>query len=247
MPGSARVLSWASLIMAICAPAQASSPVREAIQRYVNAVAVAETGEAHRGIESTLSVIDDLRHVLLAHVPDGKLSVLESLPEADFAWLEQLPGLYVQRIEVLVVNPVPDFFVALAARVGDEADRRFASALADTYPNAKWPVYVEPRTDYSGCTAFGEGKLLDTYLLWSAMERDFADRYVTQVSLERGRIRDKITRSTCACGDVASVVREFEAIAAALDPADAILPPVRERLSKVQEGRSNIRFGCIPG
>ena len=244
MPTHPRALVWALLLTAMSTFAQ---PVREGIDAYTKAVATAESAAAPGSIESALAAIDDLRDVLLARVPDGTLSVLESLPEVDFARLEALPGVFVQRIEVLVVKPVPSFFAALAARAGDEADLRFASALSGAYRNAKWPTYIEPQTDYSGCTAFGKGKLLEAYRLWSAMERDFPDRYVTAVSRERGQVQRNITRSTCACGDAVAVVREFEQIAATLDPADPIVAAVEERLSAVKEERSNIRFGCVSG
>lgn len=62
-----------------------------------------------------------------------------------------------------------------------------------------------------------------------------------------GRVQEAIATSTCACGDAASVLRELERIAAALNPADPMLPTVRERLAALDEGGSNIRFGCTSG
>ncbi len=137
-------------------------------------------------------------------------------------------------------------FGPLAARAGDQADRRFAAALAATYDNY-WPVYIRRQTDYSGCTAFGEDRLLDIYLAWSAVERDFPGRYVAAVARERDEVASDITGSTCACGDAASVVGELERIAAALTPADPILMAVNERLAELDEGRSDIRFACRSG
>jgi len=233
------------LFTTACPLAQSLSAAREAVEAYRDAIAAAQSGTTPRGIESALAAIDDLRDVLQPDVPDGTRSVLESLPEHDFARLEELPGVYVQRIEVLVVNPEPDFFLELSARVGDEADRRFASALAAAYRNAKWHVYVQPQTDYAGCTVFGEGRLLKAYLAWSAMERDFPDRYVLAVARERDRVEENITRSTCACGDRVSVIEGLEGIAAALTPADPILAAVEARLAALYAGRSNMRFGCI--
>ena len=237
-----RILVWALLFTATSTFAQS---VRGAVDAYGNAIAAAESAVAPGAIESALEVLDDLRELLQADVPGGTRSVLESLPEHDFARLEELPGVFVQRIEVLVVSPEPDFFLELSARVGDGADRRFASALAAAHRNAKWHVYVQPQTDYAGCTLFGEGRLLETYLAWSAMERDFPDRYVTAVARERHSVEDRITRSTCACGNRASVVEGLERIAAALTAADPILAAVEERLAALYDGRSNMRFGCI--
>ena len=240
-------LIWALLLAATSTLAQTLPAGREAIDVYRNAIAAAESAESQRRVESVFAAIDNLRGVLFADVPGDTRTVLESLPEADFARLVELPGLFVQRIEALVINPEPGFFVDLAARVGDKADQRFASTLAATYRNAKWPIYVEPQTGYSGCTAFGEGRLLETYLDWLDMARDFPDRYASVVTRERGRVQEAIATSTCACGDATSFVSELERIAAALNPADPMLPTVRERLAALDEGGSNIRFGCISG
>ncbi len=247
MPTRARALIWAPLFAATCTLAQMPPSVHHAIDAYRNAIAAAESATTSGGVESALAAIEDLREVLFADVPGGTLSVLESLPKADFALLEQLPGVLIQRIEILVVRPAADFFAELSARVGDQADQRFAAALAATYPDGYWPVYSQRQTHYSGCTAFGEGRLLETYLAWSAMERDFPRRYVSAVARERNAVVQKITTSTCACGDVASVVGELEQIAAALPAADPILAAVDERLAALDEGQSNIRFGCISG
>ncbi len=164
MPTRARTAAiWALLFWAACPLAQTLSAVFEAVDGYRNAIAAAEAGDTRRGIELALAAIDDLRAMLQADVPDGTLSVLESLSERDFARLAQLPGVFAQRIEVLVVNPEPDFFLALSVRAGDDADRRFASALAAAYRNPKWPVYVEPQIDYAGCTVFDEDRLAWKY------------------------------------------------------------------------------------
>ena len=245
MSGLGHISIWAVIVAAVTAGAQTSPSVRHQIEAYTEAVAAAESGAA-RGVESALAAVADLRQTLFAVVPGSTRSVLVDLPDTDFALLERLPGVTVRRVEILVVHPVPRFFSDLAARVGDRADQRFAAALVATHPESHWPVYVEPRTDYSGCTAFGDGRLLEVYLAWSAMERDFPGRYESAVSRHRDAVEERITRSTCACGDAASVVDELKRIVAALTPADPILPAVRQRLAAVEEGRSNIRFGCIP-
>ena len=237
---------WMLIVPAWACIAQTSPSVHQRIDAYRKAVAEAESGAQARGVESALTAIADLRQALLAHVPGSTRSVIEDLPAADFALLEQLPGVHVRRVEILVVRPVPRFFTELAARVGDRADQRFAAALAATHPDSHWPVYVEPQTDYSGCTAFGDGRIWSVYSAWSAMEREFPGRYTSAVARQRKTIEEAITRSTCACGDAASVVEELKRIAAALTPADPIFPAVRLRLAAVEEGRSNIRFGCIP-
>ena len=117
-------LIWALLFAATCTLAQMPPSVHHAIDVYRNAIAEAESAATPHGIESAFAAIQDLREVLFADVPGGTLSVLDSLPEADFALLEQLPGVRVRRIEVLVVHPDADFYVELSEQVGDEADLR---------------------------------------------------------------------------------------------------------------------------
>ena len=247
MSGHGHISIWVLIVAAVTTGAQTSPPVRDQIDAYLTAIATAESGATARGVELALTAVEGLKQALFAPVPGRSKSVLEALPETDFARLEQLPGVYVRRIELLVVHPVPRFFSDLAARVGDRADRRFAAALVVTYPDSHWPVYVEPQTDYSGCTAFGDGVLLEIYLAWSSMERDFPGRYESAVARHRDAVAVRTTRSTCACGDAASVVEELERIAAALAPTDPVLPAVRQRLAAIEEGRSNMRFECISG
>lgn len=242
----AHTLIWTLLFVATLTQAQTFPSVHAAMDDYGNALAAAESGTTPRGVESAFAAIQDLADVLLTDVPDGTRSVLESLPETEFALLQQLPGVLVTRVDILVVRPDAEFFVALAARAGDQADRSFTEALAATY-DSYWPVYVTRQTHYSGCTAFGEDRLLDIYLAWSAVERNFPSRYVAAVAREREEVASDIARSTCACGDAVSVVGELERIATALTPADPIFAAVNERVAALYEGRSGIRFGCRSG
>ena len=246
MSRHARTLTWVAIVAATTSAAQPVPSVQDEVDAYRDAIAAAESA-ATRGVESAFAAVVDLREALLALEPGGKQSILEGLSDIDFARVEQLPGVLIRRVEILVVHPDAEYFVTLATRVGDQADRRFAAALAATYPNGHWPIYVRPQTDYSGCTAFGAGDLLEVYLAWSAMERDFPRRYGSAVKREREAVVEKITSSTCACGDAASVVGELERMAAALARADPIRPAVYERLAALEDGRSNIRFGCISG
>ena len=239
-------LLWTLLFAATLTQAQTVPSVHAAMDAYRNALAAAESGWSPGGVESTFTAIHDLADVLLAEHSDGGSSVLESLPETEFALLQQLPGVLIMRVEILVVRPDPEFFLTLAAQAGDQADRRFAEALAATY-DGYWPVYIRRQTDYSGCTTFGEDRLLDTYLAWSALERDFPDRYATAVERERDAVASEITDSTCACGDAVSVFAELERIASALTPADPVLAGVNDRLATLYERRSDIRFACRSG
>ena len=247
MSTRASLLLLCLLCTATSALAQSSSPVEKVIHAYREAIAAAESGVPPYGVESAFAAVEDLGKVLHASVPGATGSFMERLPDAAFARLQQLPGVFVRRHEVLVVRPVPRFFLALADRVGDEADRRFAAALAGTYRHVYWPVYLRPQTEYSGCTDFEAGELLETYLAWSAMQRDFPDRHVSAVAEERRRVVDEITRSTCACSGRTSVVAELARIAAGLTPPDPILEAVEGRLRALDGERPEFRFHCISG
>lgn len=238
---------WAALLYTAVSAAAQTPAVRDAVDAHRAAIIAAESEASPNAVESAFASVETLRAVLLAREADGKRSVIETLSEAEFAALEQLPSVFVQRVEVLVVRPEPRFFVALAERAGDRADRRFAAALAATYPNAKWPVYIQPQTDYSGCTAFGEGSLRGAYVTWSELVREFPGRYELAVAQERDRVWEEIAESTCACGDEATVIGELLGIVRTLSPNDPILPAVRERLAAVEAGRSDIRFDCRSG
>ena len=238
---------WVLLFAATLALGQTSSTLNRAIDVYENAIAGAESGATPRGVEAALAAVWNLREELLARVSDDTRSVLEALSAAEFTQLAQLPGVFVRRGDVLVVHPDADFFSELAERNGDEADQRFAAALAATYPDGYWPVYVEGQTEYSGCTVFDEGRLLGTYLAWSAMEHDFPDRYASAVEHQLAAVSEHITTSTCVCEERAVAVVELERIVASPEPSDTIRAAVRERLAALNEGRSNIRFACISG
>lgn len=115
-----RVLLTCLLCTATSTLGQTSSSLEHAIDVYREAIAEAESGAMPHGVESALAAVDDLRKVLFASVPGETALFMERLPDANFALLQQLPGVFIRHQEILVVRPVPRFFVALAARVGNE-------------------------------------------------------------------------------------------------------------------------------
>ncbi len=241
-----RLLVCAALLSVTGVATETSPSIRPAIESYRSAIAAAEARAEPRGVESALAALRNLELLLHASVPGGRRSVLESLSEAEFAMVHQLPGVMVRREEILMVKPDPDFLVELSALVGDEADQRFAAALAAAHHYGRWHVYIQPQTDYGGCIDFEQGRLLETYLAWTAMERHFPNRYVSAVARERYAVVEAITKSNCACGDKASVVRELQRIARAVPPADSILDGVERQLAAL-DARSEFRFHCISG
>jgi len=173
--------------------------------------------------------------------------MIESLSDGEFQQLQRdLPGAIANREEVVFVEPDVDYFVKLAASRGTAADRRFFAALKIVYPESVWPAYIEQQTDCSGCTAFGTGKLVEAYRVWSEFQTAFPDRYGTAVRNELNRVSHEVTESTCACGDATSIQRELERFIQ-MFPTSAIRAKVEERLNALQAGKSDIRARCISG
>jgi hypothetical protein len=175
------------------------------------------------------------------------MTLLESLPDAEFERLARdLPGVVLNRDETIFVEPDPHFFVKLATARGDAADRSFFAALRTTYPTPGWPAYLEQQTDYSGCTRFGTGTLVDAYAVWSEFRRRFPGRYVSAAAAEADRVDKELTESTCACGDRASVQREIDLLLRRF-PAAPLPTRLLERLQALRSGRSGIRVRCQSG
>lgn len=154
----------------------------------------------------------------------------------------ELAGLAVNREEVVFVEPDVVFFRKLAAR-GDRADRASFAALSSRYPESVWAVYLEQQTDYSGCTRFGGGTLVSTYVVWAAFRRQYPKRYEQVSASHLDDIVEALTGSACARGDGGSVERELTELLRRAHGRD-IRAKVEARLLAVRRGRANIRFAC---
>ena len=225
--------------------AQRLDSAREAINTYLMAVQAAQKAPSSGQLEVAFNAISPLRDVLVLD-RDGNGRLLESLPERQFTELRrELVGLLVNREEVVFVEPDVLFFRRLARR-GDRADRAFFAALSSTYPESVWPVYVEQQTDYSGCTRFGSGTLVSTYLTWAAFRRQHPNRYETGSRSHLDEIVRTFTESTCACGDRASVEQELTEFLRRADASD-VRSRVAARLAAIRGDRANVRFRCTSG
>ena len=174
-------------------------------------------------------------------------SALESMPEIEFQALRrQLPGLILNREEVLIAGPEPSYFLDLANRRGQPVDRGFFVLQSRSRPDGVWPAYMQQQTDYSGCTLFGQGRLVDSYRSWLHFRSEFPRAYGGFVTRALADIEEQVARSTCACGDADSVSRELAAFAAAF-PESAVATAAASRARAVREHRSTIRFNCLSG
>lgn len=242
------VMSMIGSIMldAGAATAQLSHSDAAAVEAYRSAIGAAETGTIAHGIEAVYAKAEDVRAALM-RVRDDRDTVLESLSDAEFSHLQhELPGLLINREEIVFVKPDPDYFIRFSAAHGDAADRAFFAALKATYPDAVWPIYIEQQTDYSGCTRFGSMSLVDTYRAWSAFRHLYPDRYKAAAQTEVEAILEQLTGSTCACGDLVAVEKGLMQFNRAF-PASRIRSKIDQRLQELREHRSDIRAHCISG
>lgn len=231
-------------LTAAAVSAQPPRSEQAAIETYRVAIRSAEAGRGARPIEFAFSALESMRDALI-RVREGH-TALEQLSDADFTRLQQLPGAIVNRDEVLLVEPNPDYFTKLATARGDSADRAFASALTATYPESVWPVYSEQQTDVSGCTRFGSLDLVKIYRSWSGFQRRFPGRYVARAHKEIDAVTERLTHSTCACGDLRSVERELQQFLREF-PMSSAESTIERRLQALRTGRSNMRPNCIAG
>ncbi len=229
----ARCLIFALLL------AQLSASDRASLERYRSALKTAESGASPRAIEAAFAAISPVVRALTQK--------LESLSDDEFKRLQQeLPGLLVNREEIVFIKPDVAYFTKLAAARGDDADRAFFAALKATYPESVWPTYVEQQTDYAGCTRFGSMSLVETYRVWSEFQRKYPDRYRASANEEASAVLGELTGSTCACGDAAAVEHELGEFLRTF-PAVPDRAKVEERLQTLRARRSNIRMNCIAG
>ena len=231
---------FAAILMT--AMAQMSATDRIAITNYQSVVQIAQAGRTPRGIENAFNSLVTLEQTLIR----GNPSLLESLSNDEFQQLErQLPGALLNRDEILFLKPDPDFFAKLATVRGDEADKRFFAGLKATYPDAVWPVYVEQQTDYSGCTTFGSGKLVETYRRWLEFRSAFPNRYVEAATKELQSVSEALL-STCPCEDMSVIQRELARFVQTF-PGSPLRARIEQVMTEIQMGKSNIRPRCHSG
>jgi hypothetical protein len=204
-------------------------------------------------------------HRLTSHAPDTSVedvysraarlgeallsppSVLESMPDVEFQALRrQLPGFILNREEGLIVEPDPSYFLDLAKRHGRPVDRSFFVLQSRSRPDGVWPVFMQRQTDSSGCTLFGQGKLVDSYRSWRHFGSEFPRAYARPVTRALAEVEEQVAQSTCACGDADSVSRELAEFAAAF-PESPVATAAASRARAVRESRSPIRFNCLSG
>lgn len=223
---------------------QLESADRAVIDRYKSALAEAKSGTGK--IEAAFSTITSVSDALMRNESDEGV-LLENLSEYDFLALErELEGIWINREETVYVKPNPEYWARLAEERGEQADKAFFNALKTTYPSSIWPVYLEPQTDYSGCTRFGSMKLVDTYGLWTKVETEFPDNYKAAVAKEIERVKEELISSSCVCGRQQDVVKELETFLVRF-PRSSHFQELKSKLDLIKKGFYVIYERCQSG
>jgi hypothetical protein len=171
---------------------------------------------------------------------------IENVSEGAFLDLQRrLPGIVLNREEVILAEPDTNYFFKLASTHGGKTDREFFRAYQTTFPDSVWPVYVQQQTDFSGCTVFGERHLTESYHTWVSFRRTHPNNYRTVVKRIIKEIEGALL-STCACGDRESVIRELREFTI-MFPTSPVRPVLIDRLRELEAGNSPVRFHCSSG
>lgn len=233
------------LLALILAPEKGLEPRLPEVQAYRSTLDNLESGEPGATVEQTFDAALAVRSALLRTV--GAESVIESLSDSEFESLSQrLPGVILNREEVLLAEPDPKFFLSLARRHGGPADVQFFENYAATVPDGVWRSYTIQQTDVTGCTDFANGELVKRYAGWIAFGSAHPRAYLSAVSDQLAAIEREVSEGTCACGSPGGVLRELELFARTFRDS-RVGPKVEGRIRAIRRSKSPVRFNCQSG
>jgi hypothetical protein len=163
----------------------------------------------------------------------GKLAELESLNQAEY------------NEEIVFIDPDVDFFVRLSKKSGTAADIAFFALLKKLKPDSVWAAYLEPETDYSGCTIYGNGLLTGLYKKAVQFKKVYPFSYSAYIKDEMEQILDRFNDDPYTCSDRAGVLREYRLFIRTF-PDDKNTPAVKKALKVVEKkkelgGRHRLR------
>lgn len=173
------------------------------------------------------------------------MSTMEGLSTSEYqAAGQKMKGFRFNRSEVLFVQPHAGFWLDLAKKRGGQADVLFFQNYKNTFRDGIWKIYVQPQTDYSGCTEFGDKELVWLYGKWTSYVQQFPGVYTSSVNELIKEIEHELTAGDCACYEKEKVLQEFELFLKTF-PAAEIAPRIRQRIADIQNNESGMKFNCI--
>ncbi|MEP6903212.1 MAG: hypothetical protein ABJA66_15795 [Actinomycetota bacterium] len=175
-----------------------------------------------------------------------QLEELEALSETDYALLEKkMKGFTVNRDEIVYINPDLKFFAELSKTHGTNADIAFFALMRQIKPENVWAAYIEPQTDYSGCTIYGKGLLTNLYGRAVQFKKNYPKAYTSDIAEEINKILEEFPVSRCACGNRESVLKEYRLFIKKF-PKDKNTPQIKKRLTIIEK-KKDFRFNCQSG
>jgi hypothetical protein len=170
-------------------------------------------------------------------------SILERADETTLQEIQRLMvGFWVNREEVIVVEPKPDFFVKLAHEKGSATDKTFFDTLNKTYPQGWFPSYIKQLTDFGGCSVFDGKTLSKIYGEWIDFKRNYPERYEAKTATELKQIESVLT-TNCVCGDEDGYQRELKFFMETY-PDSSVASSANDLLKAVNDHTSTVRFHC---
>lgn len=172
---------------------------------------------------------------------------IEGLTDSEYEQLmRDLPGIILNRDEVVLADPDPTFFLDLARKRGDAADVAFFENYKATFPVSVWPVWVDQQTDVTGCIDYAGGQLVQRYAGWRKFRAANPGRYKAAVTQRLREIEEAAADATCACGTKESARTELERFVKAF-PDSLVTPRIRRRIEALRSGASLMQFNCESG
>lgn len=226
---------------------QLSHTIPEEVELYSRELnIIGKNPHARNYVEGLFGMGRKASKALLANPKKGYNSILESLSEENFnAVSDKMKGFLVGIQEIVVVEPEPDYFLNLAEQSDDQASVDFFKNYKKTISDTTYPVYIKQITDFGGCRRYGTMSLVHTYSIWDNYKKKYPARYKTDVDKFIHDVESEF-EGTCACDDIASVIKELEAFIQAF-PHAKITTRLRERVNQIRQGKGDIREHCLPG
>lgn len=199
--------------------------------------------EKYRRQKSRVSVESVLRK---GQAVSEKIGVIEDLTEAEYSFLEKkMKGFVVNRREILYIEPDLKYFAELAKMRGTKSDVAFFALMRQFKPDNVWAAYIEQQTDVTGCTRFGSGLMTRLYKKALQYKRTYPKAYRVEIDEEISELVLSFNDNLCACGDRASVLREFRIFIKAF-PRDKHTPQIKKYLKNIKS-RKDFRYNCASG
>lgn len=144
--------------------------------------------------------------------------------------------------ETYVANPKPQFFLTLAKKSETQEDIAFFELIIKTEPDGRWPLYIEQRTDLSGCTIYN-GKLTKLHRDWSDFQRKYPNAFNKRVKAYLDDIENHLTESRCSCSEKAEpILNELQSFVQS-NPNLALTKKIQIRIKDIKAKKAPIP-GC---